>query len=137
MKTSNDDPRKMVDSFHPSFDRRHSLAGMISTGETSTARVTAPSDACDRTILPFQVGSRLIMRTATPAKDSQAAAGDGGAADEGRGVWKERVVDFLGTVRYRGTIDGQQGTWLGIEWDDASRGKHDGAHKGTHYFTVR
>jgi hypothetical protein len=30
------------------------------------------------------------------------------------------------------------GIWLGVEWDDASRGKHDGAHSdGVRYFTAR
>ena len=25
--------------------------------------------------------------------------------------------------------------WLGVEWDDASRGKHDGIYEDTRYFT--
>ncbi|PTB64449.1 RNI-like protein [Trichoderma citrinoviride] len=39
------------------------------------------------------------------------------------------------TVRYIGGVEGTTGTWLGVEWDDAARGKHDGSHKGTRYFT--
>ncbi|KAH6606406.1 tubulin-specific chaperone e [Trichoderma cornu-damae] len=39
------------------------------------------------------------------------------------------------TVRYVGGIAGTTGSWLGVEWDDAARGKHDGSHKGTRYFT--
>ncbi|EGD75075.1 hypothetical protein PTSG_06731 [Salpingoeca rosetta] len=39
-----------------------------------------------------------------------------------------------GTVRYVGQVQGAQGTWYGIEWDDPSRGKHDGSHKGVKYF---
>lgn len=39
------------------------------------------------------------------------------------------------TVRYVGEIAGTAGSWLGVEWDDAARGKHDGSHKGTRYFT--
>jgi len=27
------------------------------------------------------------------------------------------------------------GVWLGVEWDDPSRGKHSGDHDGVHYFT--
>jgi dynactin complex subunit len=34
------------------------------------------------------------------------------------------------SVRYVGSIDGQDGTWVGLEWDDESRGKHDGSHSG-------
>ncbi|KAI0548253.1 Thioesterase/thiol ester dehydrase-isomerase [Xylaria curta] len=41
------------------------------------------------------------------------------------------------TVRYVGEVAGTSGTWLGVEWDDAARGKHDGSHKGTRYFTCR
>ncbi|KAL1848945.1 hypothetical protein VTK73DRAFT_9977 [Phialemonium thermophilum] len=43
----------------------------------------------------------------------------------------------LCTIRYIGEVAGTQGTWLGVEWDDPSRGKHDGQHKGVRYFTCR
>jgi len=43
----------------------------------------------------------------------------------------------LCTVRYVGDVAGTSGTWLGVEWDDPSRGKHDGAHKGVRYFACR
>jgi hypothetical protein len=39
------------------------------------------------------------------------------------------------TVRYVGEVAGASGSWLGVEWDDAARGKHDGSHKGVRYFT--
>ena len=39
------------------------------------------------------------------------------------------------TVRYVGAVAEKKGEWLGVEWDDASRGKHDGTHDGTSYFT--
>ncbi|KAI1336840.1 Thioesterase/thiol ester dehydrase-isomerase [Xylariaceae sp. FL0016] len=39
------------------------------------------------------------------------------------------------TVRYVGQVSGTTGSWLGVEWDDQGRGKHDGAHKGTRYFS--
>ena len=29
------------------------------------------------------------------------------------------------------------GVWLGVEWDDTSRGKHSGDHQGVHYFSCR
>ncbi|PSR78869.1 tubulin-specific chaperone E [Coniella lustricola] len=41
------------------------------------------------------------------------------------------------TVRYIGQVSGTTGDWLGVEWDEPSRGKHDGSHKGTRYFTTR
>ncbi|KAI0842853.1 RNI-like protein [Hypoxylon sp. FL0890] len=41
------------------------------------------------------------------------------------------------TVRYIGEVSGTSGTWLGVEWDDPARGKHDGSHKGVRYFNCR
>ncbi|TLD29304.1 hypothetical protein PspLS_03942 [Pyricularia sp. CBS 133598] len=40
----------------------------------------------------------------------------------------------LCTIRFIGDVAGTSGTWLGVEWDDSSRGKHDGCHKGVRYF---
>ena len=41
----------------------------------------------------------------------------------------------LCTVRYHGNLAGTQGSWLGVEWDDTSRGKHDGMHQGKRMFS--
>uniref|UniRef100_A0A0N5AEQ6 Tubulin-specific chaperone E n=1 Tax=Syphacia muris TaxID=451379 RepID=A0A0N5AEQ6_9BILA len=41
-----------------------------------------------------------------------------------------------GTVKYIGLIDGHQGNWVGIEWDDCNRGKHDGSVAGKRYFVA-
>lgn len=38
------------------------------------------------------------------------------------------------TVRYIGHVHGTKGQWLGVEWDDPQRGKHDGSHNGVKYF---
>ncbi|OJJ49403.1 hypothetical protein ASPZODRAFT_60614 [Penicilliopsis zonata CBS 506.65] len=43
----------------------------------------------------------------------------------------------LCTIRYVGHVEGTTGDWLGVEWDDPSRGKHSGEHKGVRYFTCR
>ncbi|PYI35467.1 RNI-like protein [Aspergillus indologenus CBS 114.80] len=43
----------------------------------------------------------------------------------------------LCTVRYVGPVEGTTGDWLGVEWDDPSRGKHSGEHKGVRYFTCQ
>ncbi|KAF1956065.1 tubulin-specific chaperone-like protein E [Byssothecium circinans] len=40
----------------------------------------------------------------------------------------------LCTVRYHGEVKGTKGEWLGVEWDDPTRGKHSGEHAGTRYF---
>ncbi|KAG5354078.1 hypothetical protein C0989_009776 [Termitomyces sp. Mn162] len=47
------------------------------------------------------------------------------------------LAGYLGTVRYTGPVEGTSGTWLGIEWDDHTRGKHDGVNDGKRYFTCR
>lgn len=41
------------------------------------------------------------------------------------------------TVRYVGEVKGKQGQWLGVEWDDPTRGKHSGTHEGFEYFKCR
>lgn len=39
----------------------------------------------------------------------------------------------LCSVRYIGPVARTSGTWLGVEWDDPTRRKHDGQHKGIRY----
>lgn len=52
----------------------------------------------------------------------------------------ERVQHFgqRGTIRYIGTLEGRgKRMWLGIEWDEVGRGRHDGTADGRRYFTTR
>lgn len=44
---------------------------------------------------------------------------------------------FRGTILYIGEVPPTKGTWLGVEWDDPSRGKHSGSHEGVQYFVTR
>ena len=44
-----------------------------------------------------------------------------------------QVDKFKATVRYVGPVQGQQGVWVGLEWDDSGRGKHDGSSEGRRY----
>ncbi|ORX78610.1 RNI-like protein, partial [Anaeromyces robustus] len=41
----------------------------------------------------------------------------------------------LGIVLYEGPVTNSNIIWLGIQWDDPSRGKHNGEYKGVKYFT--
>ncbi|XP_041642028.1 tubulin-specific chaperone E isoform X1 [Cheilinus undulatus] len=41
------------------------------------------------------------------------------------------------TVRYVGSVPPTSGLWLGVEWDNPERGKHDGSHDGVQFFTCR
>ncbi|RUP19616.1 CAP Gly-rich domain-containing protein, partial [Jimgerdemannia flammicorona] len=45
-----------------------------------------------------------------------------------------QVDDTLATVRYIGPVPPTPGEWLGVEWDNPLRGKHDGFHNGVRYF---
>lgn len=45
-----------------------------------------------------------------------------------------QVIDDCATIRFIGQVAGTKGEWLGIEWDDPTRGKHDGTHQGVRYF---
>ena len=38
------------------------------------------------------------------------------------------------TVKFVGEVQGQSGVWVGVEWDDATRGKNHGATGGQSYF---
>ena len=44
------------------------------------------------------------------------------------------VHGSLCTVRYIGNLSDTKGDWLGVEWDDPKRGKHDGTHKQQRVF---
>ncbi|KAF2094874.1 hypothetical protein NA57DRAFT_80044 [Rhizodiscina lignyota] len=53
------------------------------------------------------------------------------------GLYVGRRLSYDGhlcTVRYVGTVQGTKGEWLGVEWDEPSRGKHSGEHNGVRYF---
>lgn len=45
-----------------------------------------------------------------------------------------RYDGALCTVRYDGPLSGLKGGWLGVEWDNSARGKHNGQHKGEQIF---
>lgn len=42
-----------------------------------------------------------------------------------------------GTIQWIGELPPSQGKWYGVDWDDASRGRHDGSHNGIKYFQTR
>ncbi|PBK93057.1 hypothetical protein ARMGADRAFT_1012740 [Armillaria gallica] len=43
----------------------------------------------------------------------------------------------VGSIHFVGPVRGTTGTWLGVEWDNPERGKHDGVRDGTRYFSCR
>lgn len=47
------------------------------------------------------------------------------------------VAGSKGTVKYIGEVANTQGEWLGVDWDDPERGKHDGTYMGVQYFKAR
>ncbi|XP_026764914.2 tubulin-specific chaperone E [Galleria mellonella] len=42
--------------------------------------------------------------------------------------------DEFGTVKFIGEVQGYQGVWYGVEWDNPARGKHDGSVDDVQYF---
>ncbi|KOC61278.1 Tubulin-specific chaperone E [Habropoda laboriosa] len=42
-----------------------------------------------------------------------------------------------GTLKYVGPVGETKGLWLGIDWDDPTRGKHNGTYEGVKYFKTR
>ena len=45
--------------------------------------------------------------------------------------------DRLGLIKFHGELPGKDGMWLGIEWDDASSGKHSGEYQKIMYFQCK
>jgi dynactin complex subunit len=45
-----------------------------------------------------------------------------------------RYQESCGTVRYVGQVSGTKAVWIGVEWDDPRRGRHDGSKDGVRYF---
>ncbi|KAK9831076.1 hypothetical protein WJX74_002445 [Apatococcus lobatus] len=39
------------------------------------------------------------------------------------------------TVRFSGSLSGKEGHWVGVEWDDVLKGKHEGKLEGQQYFS--
>ncbi|EFN86898.1 tubulin-specific chaperone E [Harpegnathos saltator] len=44
---------------------------------------------------------------------------------------------YRGTLKYVGPVGNTKGQWLGIDWDDSTRGKHNGTYEGIEYFQAR
>ncbi|KAJ2510447.1 hypothetical protein H4217_007866 [Coemansia sp. RSA 1939] len=77
-----------------------------------------------------------MSRNSTPPPDND---GDGDDNDDDAslvGRWFS-VDGNQGVVRYVGPVSGTRGTWLGVEWADAGRGKHGGTRNGHRYFRCR
>ncbi|XP_041353725.1 tubulin-specific chaperone E-like [Gigantopelta aegis] len=45
--------------------------------------------------------------------------------------------NYFGTVKFIGEVESTEGLWLGVEWDDPQRGRHNGIHNGKQYFTTK
>ncbi|CAH8467430.1 unnamed protein product [Schistosoma rodhaini] len=43
----------------------------------------------------------------------------------------------FGTICYVGGLPKTNGPWLGVDWDDWSRGRHDGTYDGVRYFQAK
>ncbi|KAK5975931.1 hypothetical protein GCK32_002409, partial [Trichostrongylus colubriformis] len=44
------------------------------------------------------------------------------------------IGGYGATVRYIGDVSGHPGVWVGVEWDNPDRGKHNGSVSGVRYF---
>jgi dynactin complex subunit len=47
---------------------------------------------------------------------------------------KRGNVQFCGHLK---EVDGGKEQWLGIDWDNAEDGKHNGSYKGVQYFKTK
>ena len=42
--------------------------------------------------------------------------------------------NYRGTVKFVGHVERTKGIWLGVDWDNPQRGKHNGEKDGVKYF---
>ncbi len=71
-----------------------------------------PSDRAE-----FSVGQRVCEVSSSPSSGAHSSS--------------------RATVRFVGAVGDTAGTWVGVEWDDPERGRHDGSHGGVRYFHTR
>jgi dynactin complex subunit len=77
---------------------------------------------------------------AAAAGDSPSSSGKASTVAKDEGMVGFSIGDRIkfgndvGEVKYIGSVGSHPGTWLGIEWDDPSRGKHNGNVDGVEYF---
>ncbi len=45
------------------------------------------------------------------------------------------TVRYFGELKHQGKPQGSNELWIGIEWDEANRGKHNGTVNGYTYFS--
>eukprot|EP00850_Spirogloea_muscicola_P010097 SM000058S18527 [mRNA] locus=s58:350391:356348:- [translate_table: standard] len=65
-----------------------------------------------------------------PGQRVRVAAAAAAAGDEAQSQY------HAATVRYVGPVAGQAGDWLGVDWDDPSRGRHSGDAGGVSHFAA-
>ena len=75
------------------------------------------------------VGSRVV-----DSSSGHRATVRYGDKRNGFGLWG---FHSLWSFRYVGAVDGSSGDWIGVEWDDHNRGRHDGTKDGKRYFNVK
>jgi hypothetical protein len=71
----------------------------------------------------------------SPASGNRAVLMSPTAADTAVPGSRFALSGYIGTIRFVGEVDGTSGIWLGVEWDDRARGKHDGIKDGKRYFS--
>ncbi len=69
---------------------------------------------CPNYKMDFKVGDRVITSSSHPDDPPMVA-----------------------TVRFVGPVGSTSGVWIGVEWDDPGRGRHDGSHEGKRVFFTR
>lgn len=76
----------------------------------------------------------MVMTTHRWVQEEEKGSSEGVGSGIDVGVRIEYQGD-RGTVRYIGTVQGRgESVWVGVEWDRAGRGKHDGTVEGVKYF---
>ncbi|CAH8461333.1 unnamed protein product [Schistosoma margrebowiei] len=75
----------------------------------------------------------------SPIKDVHLGTECGKITEVNESIIGRRIVHEknFGTICYVGELPRSNGSWLGVDWDDQSRGRHDGTYDGVRYFQAK
>ncbi|KAJ1950277.1 hypothetical protein FBU59_000757 [Linderina macrospora] len=107
--------------------------GQVTAKANGTITIATLRDFADR---PLATKQRSAKRRRKQLLFNQEGSGDAGEPQSLVGRWF-CIDGEEGVVRYCGPVDGTKGTWLGVEWESPTRGKHSGTHNGKEYFVCR
>ncbi|KAI3644635.1 hypothetical protein MP228_010799 [Amoeboaphelidium protococcarum] len=83
-----------------------------------------------------KLGKHSDQKNFTASDDHSSETFNGNVDDRCQVQLTEDGLKRKGYIRYVGNVDGRQGLWIGVEYDEPV-GRHDGSFKGVTYFQCK